>query len=968
MLNLGEIDAIERELRASIVALNKKLSSGVTVIEAADNALVWSGTFEDIVPIVPSHNLDNLIARAPLFICAVASEIGFRFEGVGTEYWAKLSGALGLSITMTQRARIGDAFEALSKKYRISRPSESAFSSHFSIISWPIANALLPIDLVGPVTRLMARAPAGALPGPGRAANLPSLRAWAAAAEGARLVDWLRLDAPSSRALSALLTDNRGSVLPDATYSRVRGAIGLDPTAFLAARAARLRALTVKPSTSGTQSLGRLAITMAPDGVRLFASWPALPPVLFDEARLVARSAGWRPRLWGTGGFLHPDTALGAGPFALAMTKTPADDDLAYPGAAELFGVGSDIAVILAARGVDWTSTLIFDVNEGRTAGEQRLGQLSDTSGTAWVACCLGSKALDGLRPIGSACGYRFFAADLAVKEDRAILIREGLLASEGRHLLARHPIDAIGAPLGVVRPDRPYLFYKQMAAGPEGEVQTMKAGGRVGTVSGGGGRPGLRCEPPVALNEDVAQILLFERDGAFEALIERRLQLRVESRLALRDVSIICELEIAGRLVARQRDTLCDLPMTIGSSSQLFAPLYSDAVRTKLLETGTGVLRFTIGRSERIEIPLERPIVSVEWSDGVPTLVGATLDCEVVSAPARSPHRFATTARIETPQRGAAAFGLRLSDGRVADPIQILTSSTFDLGDFVAHFGDDLGSRRMVDHGRGVGELARARVAWARAMCVSLPAIFAKSCVIRQFEEPLVYNLCGREWCQTEQADRSRFSDPHDALWCVALERGLASLPDGTTKLHEEAFSGAFAHHARILDPEWPLGDSVLSDGMMDEALNAGFAEAVLACHAKNALMYVDPDDCDFGSPSEDWEDAGREAIRRIQRSELSRLIVPSAGGEQLRSRSYAEVSTSELAEDLAAWTRRYALPRGQLTPDAAASALQLWLSPAACDDVDAAVHVMATDPFVARAARYVAIRLGTTLGSAVS
>jgi hypothetical protein len=47
---------------------------------------------------------------------------------------------------MHQRAEIGDALAA---KYKISRPSEGAFSAHFSIISWPIANALLPVDLAG---------------------------------------------------------------------------------------------------------------------------------------------------------------------------------------------------------------------------------------------------------------------------------------------------------------------------------------------------------------------------------------------------------------------------------------------------------------------------------------------------------------------------------------------------------------------------------------------------------------------------------------------------------------------------------------------------------------------------------------------------------------------------------------------------------------------------------------------------
>jgi hypothetical protein len=181
MLGWGEIDALERQLRSSVAALNKKGIEGATLVEAIDEAALWQSDFEDVLPLAPSGTtLDTLLSRAPLLTCAVAAEIGFRFEGVGTDYWAKFADAIGLSITMAQRVKVGDEFDSLARKYKISRPSESAFSAHFSIISWPIANALLPVDLVGAVARMMARAPMGALPGPGRATNFQSLRAWAA--------------------------------------------------------------------------------------------------------------------------------------------------------------------------------------------------------------------------------------------------------------------------------------------------------------------------------------------------------------------------------------------------------------------------------------------------------------------------------------------------------------------------------------------------------------------------------------------------------------------------------------------------------------------------------------------------------------------------------------------------------------------------------------------------------------------
>ena len=209
MLTLGGIDTLERQLKAAIVARNKRGDAGVTIIEAIDEAALWPEPFDSLAPLAPNVSIEQIGSRAPGFICAVAAEIGFRFEGVGTVFWAKFSDALGLSITMAHRQRIAETFEAQAARYSLSRPSESAFSSHFSIIAWPIANALLPVDLVGPVSRLMARAPIAALPGPGHSINFPSLRAWASAAEGARLADWLRFEAPTTRVLTALLTENR---------------------------------------------------------------------------------------------------------------------------------------------------------------------------------------------------------------------------------------------------------------------------------------------------------------------------------------------------------------------------------------------------------------------------------------------------------------------------------------------------------------------------------------------------------------------------------------------------------------------------------------------------------------------------------------------------------------------------------------------------------------------------------------
>jgi len=964
MLKWGELDELERQLKAAVLALQKRKIFDITLVEAIDYAELWSEPFENLLPFAPSSaNLDSLLTRSPLLVCAIASEIGFRFEGVGTVFWAKFGDALGLPITTAQRQKVGDTFQMLASRYNLARPSESAFSTHFSIISWPIANALLPLDLVGPVTRLIARAPVVAMPAPGRSTNFASLRAWASAAEGARLADWLRLEEPSARVLTAVLTENRGAALSLTSYTRLRDAIAAEPEAFFAARSALLRLRLAKSPAFAEQSLGRLSIMRDPSGVRMFVSWPALPAALFEDARGRARSAGWRPQLWGAGSLLHPDTALSAGPFAIGLQETPASDSAAYADAAAIYGEGSEVAAALAARSVDWAENLLFDANDDRTQAEQRFDIVTGTSGHVWIAAKSDVASLGALRKLGSSCGYAFFEANLANDGDRTLLTQRGLFSAHGRSEIIRHPIDAIGAPQGVVRPNRPFVLENEgLRSESECLPQTLTAGARFTAVSGQSGGASLRCEPAPPADDGVVHLILFERDSAFEALIERRLQLRIESRLPLKDVPISSELEIDGVLIARGSDHLSSLPVTVPTNSPLFAPLYDDAVRTRLLEKSRGMLHLAIGRSSTVRVLLQRTAASVEWMDCIPHLVGSNLEATLVGANARTPHHFAATHSIEAPERGAAAFGLQLSDGRMADPIRLFASNTFDLGDLTANFGDTVGSRRMFDHGRGVGEMARSRIAWARALCVSLATIGARTRIVRQFEEPLVLNLCGNTWHQAEMVSKADPSDPHDTLWTVAIERGLVYVPEDATLDDAEVFAAAFKKHARMLDPLWPQAGTSPADGAMDDALNIAFSEATATLHKAGELLSVD-DDFDFGSPAEDWNEAAAEALHRIRFPSLVRLIAPSEGGRELSLRSYTDLTIPEMAEDLSAWTRNWALPRGRLTPEAAASVLQLWLSPAACNGLDAAVRILAADPFVARATRYASLRLRSSI-----
>ncbi len=143
-MSWGEAHQIEARLRNAIIELNKQSVPAATMIEAIDEAAVWPGGLNSLNLKEWGFKLDSLIERTPLLICAVAAEIGFGFEGVGTIFWARFDEAIGDPANHLQRQRIAETYCSQAERYRLSRPSQSAFSEHFSIIAWPIAKRVAP--------------------------------------------------------------------------------------------------------------------------------------------------------------------------------------------------------------------------------------------------------------------------------------------------------------------------------------------------------------------------------------------------------------------------------------------------------------------------------------------------------------------------------------------------------------------------------------------------------------------------------------------------------------------------------------------------------------------------------------------------------------------------------------------------------------------------------------------------------
>jgi hypothetical protein len=648
----------------------------------------------------------------------------------------------------------------------------------------------------------------------------------------------------------------------------------------------------------------------------------------------------------------------------VVLEALPRQDQHAYPDAASVFGEASDAAVALASRTIDWSSCIIFDPDSARTKAEQRFEPLVGDQGCVWLAVSPDFPSLEGLLKLGTACGYRIMEADLGSEGDRGVLIAAGLLDAKPRMRIARHPIDAMIASRGTVSPSHPFLVMNgRSGMDARGEVRMLSTGAHTVTLEGSEGADRIRIEPTQVHAAAAVELECLERDMAFDALMAKRIHVRIESRIPLTNVCCRAELEVEGRCIASSSEVFASVPATIMGESKLLRPIYKDAVRDHLLTAGRGALTVSVGKSAVLRIELERPPALVEWNGTNPSLVGDAAEHRLSSALASAPHRFADVASVVAPANGASASGILISGNRVAHPLLVLTSPSISLGDLTAHFGQNAGSRLLFDGGSGVTEIARARVAWGRGRCDSLLAFGARARVVAQFERVLTLALCGADWHCREEAGATSASDPHIALWQTALTRGLVTVPDEATPSEVAVFADCFVKQLRLRDPDWPTPGAEPMEGAMDDALNAAFEEALAALHEKGSLLSTDADDFDFGSPHESWSAASNHAINIVGRGDLVELMAPSEGARALLLRSYAGADLAELADGLSDWTRRFALARGRLTRESAVNALQLWLSPGACGDADDAVRVSARDPFVARAIRYAALRLAPFL-----
>jgi hypothetical protein len=229
-------------------------------------------------------------------LVVIATEVGYRYRGTGTDFWPVLSLELGIEANIAFRNGLSRFFELGNSKYRLERPSDSPWELHFPNIAWPIGNSVVPLEIQPQLTDALRRAVRAGISADGTDMLLEYIRSLAAGHASRRFENWLLRKDLALEVMRRLLAPGTPGWLSNGIISRIDRDIRKDWGAFRAITEAR-RALAKKSARLAQITPARFGLVLhngAPKQV--FIRGPVLPAHFRDDVITSLRIHGDRIR------------------------------------------------------------------------------------------------------------------------------------------------------------------------------------------------------------------------------------------------------------------------------------------------------------------------------------------------------------------------------------------------------------------------------------------------------------------------------------------------------------------------------------------------------------------------------------------------------------------------------------------------------------------------------------------------
>lgn len=897
-------------------------------------------------------------------LLAVTAEVGYRYRGTGTDFWPVVEQDLHHIAGSGFRSALVRLFELGHREFTIAKPGNSAWERHFPLIAWPIANALVPLELQPQLARALRQALRAGISGNDPEALHQYLVQIAVGQASRRFENWLQQTDTASEVMRRLLYPASDGWLSGAILERIDHDLRKDAGASRAIHEAR-RITERKSRNVASVPPARYVLTLKERSpTHLLVRGPVLPAEVRQEVAGLLRSPGDRIRAVGADRAVPLRTFLFGGEIAIGLpAELPAaplcqDGDLA-----QLDESGEKILAALQPR-----STSFFLVGAGHVEAQavfpgEHLPARSHV--IRWIVT-------------GDPSAPEFSWFSTADKADAEVLRRLGFVLGETDLQVVGLPLPGAASKFAAAFPI--FVSAGGADASPklDGSIDpdgVMRVGNQSWSVfkpacgehwieeseAGDSKIPFEIVELPEA---ESAEIALDPSRPTLADLENGNLSVRVSAPVALEHVRVRLRLTAGGMPAITSEGVLERVPALIRGTSKIFRELRAQLFVAPIT-SGAAKLRVSVDgfRTQVVELlpPINRLTYDGDtglWSaeDGlskeIQTLI-ATADAPILKDGAGEPKGLRLLVADASDQEALSA-ALVLDDGQPAFAPQNCIVPPF------------VREAVSVSDRFGIVDLARSAVAWRLAQCRNALSDWQRSSIADELEAAATRMLCGDAWLELEEGLDLTILSSHGAVvhcaWRKWLTRG-EGLPAISSQSDRERLNGYLIRRLRDEIPDVSLALSEWDDdtaGNLDLAVLDAYDDLRRYHEDLGHDIFEEPD---MSRPAHVWKAALQEAADLATLPMFRPLILPARRWNALVSAWYGELTQDDLIDLLdSCHVDSFRRPgfrwmgRSELR-----TLLQFWLSPAqviAGENWGATLAHALSDTQTARAVRYVSLR----------
>lgn len=983
------VDELNRHLTKRFEALRDGRSGPIFFLEHGLNSDEREELLVEVQRARRFHRIDAEWWRGrSLPLLVAATEVGYKYQGCGTDFWPLLAEELKCEIEDSERQSLKDLFREAALIFRGALPKVTPWSGAFHLIAWPIVHAIVPVEFQRRLAVLLADLRVSV-------SELDDDRLYRAiilvsGPRNARFAGFLEEREIVVAIARHLLTGANSNLAPEA-LSRIAADLAEDGSArrdLLAARGIQ-RTLGRKPAKKPAPDLqpivGRLQLQVQGSDLVLQASFPAGNPALAERLRRSVRRLRYAPRLWGATSRVPAEQFLSPVPFVLRFPEDPSAEAALLPDLQDL-DIETDLKEELGRYSLQLKAPMVFSASSG---AEPQVGkQISDAEIPVTRNCWIlldseEASRFSQLTRLGPLGPFQCVAVNPASPEGRRALESLGFrLIAEAAIGFAGPPSINGAAPIPeffvgdtrVLFQRRPHATgLKVQLAGQEVALTTESlriavARGeqvlRVGTESQERKYRFRGVEASSPALADLVRLSLTSSEGTIQALQSGAVGLRIETLAPFDGLELFLELSVMGYR-ASACVALGPLPRVLLSDEPIWDELLDDRVRRLLSLSARCELRARVGTLASATWELEQRIRPSWWTVGTsgPTLLS---EAGVV------PHLAVSPADPTGPPQDVAQIGESVS---LLVPASLATDGANEFVTFCVGSPTELamtpitkpkfGRSRSSRVGRlGFEQLVCSHLRWSLAETSNLGAEVRRRQVARTLDGWTAEVCCGEEWATAER------SLSGESLWQTLLRRCIDNglgldgyvdlLPGEATDICYEGIAEA----RRILPELLVRAESFGDDDRI--LLNAAFGRAyeVVAGryerkgHIEKATRLREGDP---STPLESWRKALSQVRADARLDPIASLLLPTAQAARLVCLNASTMTLDELHAEFKSWAMRAKSAFCAPPPpdETLACILNLWVSPARAAEMDwrTALDTLLTERCVARAARYLSL-----------